>query len=299
MNVSFDWYNVFYYVGEFKNVTKAANFLCVSQPAITKNIRNLEEALGKKLINKTTKGIELTEDGKILYNEIKEPIEKLNTTLATFRKRSNEYDKEICISAGFSTTRSYILKLLAEFNKKYPKIKFKLCSDDYDVALQRLREGKCDLIFFDTQEVKETYNNIITEKWITVDDMLVVSSKVKDKYPDYIKLKDLNNYPIICKLGGGTGRKNLENEFKKCGVKFLPTYQLSHNYLVEEYVKLGIGIGLVVNNLVKKELNNKELVPIKTDFKLPKRLYAFSYRKDSDKYQIIKEFADSLKNITE
>ena len=72
---------------------------------------------------------------------------------------------------------------------------------------------------------------------------------------------------------------------------------MSHNYLVEEYVKLGIGIGLVVTNLVKKELENKELIPIKTDFKLPKREYAYAYRVDSNSYHIIREFVEKLHNM--
>ena len=297
MNVSFDWYNVFYYVCEFKNVTKAAGFLCVSQPAITKHIRDLEKALGKKLVNKTSKGIELTTDGKILYNQIKEPIERLNTTSSTFKAKSGEYDQTININAGFSTIKKYVLKVLADFNKTYPKIKFDISSVDYDISVQRLREGKCDLIFFAMQEVKDIYDNIVVEEWLSVTDKLVVSNEVKDKYPNYIELKDLNNYPVICKLGGGTGRKNLENEFKKNGLKFLPTYQVAHNWLVEEYVKMGIGIGLVVHNLVEEELENGEFVQIKTDFELPKRVYGFAYRKDSSNYQVIKEFTEKLHNM--
>lgn len=297
MNISFDWYNVFYYVCELKSVTKAANFLCVSQPAITRHIKDLEKILGKKLIEKNPKGIELTDDGKILYNEIKEPIEKLNATSSSFKEKSGEYNQVIRINAGFSTVRNYVLKVFASFNKRHPDIKFDISSMEYAVSLQRLREGKCDIIFFAMQEVKEEYNNIVIEKWKTVKDELVVSKDVKDKYPDFISVEDLNNYPLICKFGGGTGRKNLEIAFNKAGLEFLPTYQVTHNWLVEEYVKMGLGIGLVVNNLVQKEIDNGEFIPIKTDIELPSRVYGFAYRKDSRIYKVIKEFAEELKKV--
>lgn len=297
MNVSFDWYNVFYYVCEFKNVTKAANFLCVSQPAITRHIRNLEKALGKKLITKTPKGIELTNDGKLLYNEIKTPIEKLNIASASFNAKSDDYDKVININAGVSTIRHYVLKVLAKFNKKHPNIKFEINSDDYDISCQKLREGKCDLIFFSAQERKEIGNNIIEENWKSISDTFAVSKNVKSLYPNYIEIKNLNNYPIICKKGGGTGRRNLELLFEKEGLKFLPTYQLSHNWLVEEYVKMGVGIGLVIRDLVEDEIKSGEMIEIKTDVELPVRIYNFAYSSTSDKLNILKELTEELKKI--
>ena len=299
MNVSFDWYNVFYYVCEFKNVTKAANFLCVSQPAITRHIRNLEKALGKKLIIPTSKGIELTNEGKLLYNEIKTPIENLNLANANFNAKSDNYDKIIVINAGVSTTRHYLLKVLAQFNKKHPNIKFAVNSSEYQISFQKLREGKSDLIFYSSEEKerREFGNNIIEQEWKNINDAFIVSSKLKDQYPSFISIKDLNNYPIVCKKSGGTGRKNLEREFEKYGLKFLPTYQLSHNWLVEEYVKMGLGMGLVIRELIEDKLESGELVEIKTDIELPKRRYVFAYSKTSDKLNVLKELADELMKV--
>ena len=297
MNVSFDWYNVFYYVCEFKNVTKAANFLCVSQPAITRHIRNLEKALGKKLITKTPKGIELTNDGKLLYNEIKTPIENLHLANANFNAKSDDYDTVIIINAGVSTTRHYLLNVLAKFNKKHPNVKFTVNSSEYKISFQKLREGKSDLIFYSSEERVELGNNIIEQGWKSINDAFVISSKIKDKYPDFISIKDLNNYPIVCKKSGGTGRRNLEKEFEKVGLKFLPTYQLSHNWLVEEYVKMGLGMGLVIKELVEEKLESGELVEIKTDINLPKRKYVFAYSKTSDKLNILKELIEELKKV--
>ena len=100
MNIHFDWYNVFYYVCEYESVTKAANFLCVSQPAVTKIIRNLETTLSLKLIIKTATGIELTEDGKKLYEAIKKPIEELNEITHKLPEKQEVYT--IRINAGHS-----------------------------------------------------------------------------------------------------------------------------------------------------------------------------------------------------
>ena len=77
MDINFERYKIFYFVAKSKSVTKTAEKLFVSQPAITQNIRKLESELGGKLFYKTSKGIELTEDGKNLYNYIESSVEFL------------------------------------------------------------------------------------------------------------------------------------------------------------------------------------------------------------------------------
>ncbi len=77
INVNFELYKVFYYVAKYKNVTKTSQYLNVSQPAITKHIKKLENILNIKLITKVPQGIELTTEGKLLYKRIKTHVEKL------------------------------------------------------------------------------------------------------------------------------------------------------------------------------------------------------------------------------
>ena len=66
MNINFDLYKIFYYVFEFKSITKTANYMHISQPAVTRHIKNLESIVGNDLIAKVPKGIELTDEGKKL-----------------------------------------------------------------------------------------------------------------------------------------------------------------------------------------------------------------------------------------
>lgn len=77
MNINFDLYKIFYYVSEFKSITKTANYMHISQPAVTRHIKNLESIVGNDLIAKVPKGIELTDEGKKLYEIIKKPAEEL------------------------------------------------------------------------------------------------------------------------------------------------------------------------------------------------------------------------------
>ena len=74
MNINLDSYNVFYAVAKSGNITKASNILHISQPAITKQIKNLEEELGFQLFIRTKRGVILTSNGEKVYEQIKEAM---------------------------------------------------------------------------------------------------------------------------------------------------------------------------------------------------------------------------------
>ena len=79
MNIDFELYRVFYTVANNGNITKASEELNISQPAISKSIKNLEEQLGGQLFVRTKRGVVLTEEGKEFYNYIRQAIEYINT----------------------------------------------------------------------------------------------------------------------------------------------------------------------------------------------------------------------------
>ena len=76
--IDFELYRIFVVVANEENITKASDKLNISQPAITKQIKNLENQLSMKLLKRKSKGVALTEEGKKLYEMLKNPIEELN-----------------------------------------------------------------------------------------------------------------------------------------------------------------------------------------------------------------------------
>ena len=293
MDVGFDLYKVFYYVCEFKSVTKASNYLRVSQPAVTKHIKNLESIVGANLIVKVPKGIELTSQGEQLYNEIKKPIEKL------IGIKTNNENKVIRISAGNSITQNYLLDAMINLNKKNKNLRFSLGLYYYKDSIQKLRDGKLDIIFLNLRNNYNFGSDLIAKEFITLHDIFVISKDLKNEIPSKINLIDLNEYPLICKYGVSVAREYLENEYLENKKIFEPRYNVSNHFLIEKYVEKGLGIGLVTKEFVKDKLDSNELIEIKTDIKLPVRKIAYAVRKNNIYNNTLREFINEIKSYKE
>lgn len=297
MIMNLDLYNYFYYVCEFKSVTKAANYLYISQPAITKQIRNLEKRLGKKLIEKDSKGIILTRDGELLFKQIKNSIEVLNNVEAIFKEKSDKYNQTIRVVAGHSTIKEFLMPAMTNFNYMHPTIKFSISTFHSSVSIQLLKEGKVDLVFLSMNNVCEEYSNIMIEKFMELDTIFVVKNDLKLNIPKKIKLLDLNKYPVIALPNNSFCRRWLDNYFEDHNLIFNPTYELSNGWLIEEYVSRCSGLGILSKQHIISKLNSKEFIEIESDVKLPKNVLGYAYRKDSVNYQIIKEFISIIKKM--
>ena len=295
MDINLNLYRTFYYVCEFKNITKVAEYLYLTQPAITKKIKNLEEQLGKKLIVSSTRGIELTEEGKFLYHNIKPIIEKLIELEFNFKENDDVSKKTIKISAGHSLVKSVLLECMVQFNKIHSNVKFEIVKYDFQESMQRLREGKLDLIFFCYDELIEDYKDIMVEHFMDIEDVFIVNRKNKELVHEEISVLELNNYPIIIKSAKDEGRNTIEKYYKKAGVEFQPKYEVSSNWIIEEYVKLNLGVGFAIKNYIKKQLKNGEYIEIKLKEPLVKRKMYYAIKKNNVIKQNIQELLSIIK----
>lgn len=77
MTINFEYYKVFYYVSRYGSLTAAAKELCISQPAVSQAVRQLEKEAGTRLFSRTSKGVLLTREGELLYRYVKSGVESL------------------------------------------------------------------------------------------------------------------------------------------------------------------------------------------------------------------------------
>ena len=95
MNVNLELYKIFYVVAETKNITKASEILNISQPAVTKHIKNLEDQLGNPLFIRTKKGVILTDEGREFYNYISKAMEYIYNAENKFKDIENLIEKGV------------------------------------------------------------------------------------------------------------------------------------------------------------------------------------------------------------
>ena len=115
MNINLELYKIFYFVAQQGSITKAAQHLNVSQPAVTKQIKNLENLLEVTLISKNSKGISLTEDGNHLYEMLNESISTLLNVEPNYKEKEKNKTHNLKIVASNSVMQ--VLKKLLNIIK--------------------------------------------------------------------------------------------------------------------------------------------------------------------------------------
>lgn len=270
MNIDFELYRIFYVVANNGNITKASEELNISQPAISKSIKKLEEQLGGQLFVRTKRGVILTEEGKEFYNYIKQAIEYINNAENKFTDLINL--ETGCIKIGISTTltKEFLLPYLEKFHTLYPKIDIKIITSLTSDLITKLKSGLIDIVILNLND-KNYGNDIDIIKCMKINDCFVVNSKYKNLINKGVSLKEINNYPLILQSKGSNTREFLDNIAKEKGIIFNPNIELASYSLVVEFAKIGLGIGYVTKEYIKDELNNKKLFELKTKEKIPSR----------------------------
>lgn len=279
MNIDFELYRVFYVVANHSNITKASEELNISQPAISKSIKNLEEQLGGQLFVRTKRGVILTEEGKEFYSYIKQAIEYINNAENKFTDLINL--ETGCIKIGISTTltKEFLLPYLERFHSLYPKIDIQIITSLTSELMLKLKGGLVDLIILNLND-KVYGNDVDIIKCRKVNDCFVVSDKYKDLVNKEISLKELNNYPLILQAKGSNIREFLDDVARENGVILRPNIELASYSLVVEFSKIGWGIGYVTKEYIKDEINNKELFVLNIKEKIPSRYVGIALLKN-------------------
>lgn len=279
MNIDFELYRIFYVVANHCNITKASEELSISQPAISKSIKNLEEQLGGQLFVRTKRGIFLTEEGKEFYNYIKQAIEYINNAENKFTDLINL--ETGCIKIGISTTltKEFLLPYLEEFHSLYPKIDIQIITNLTSDLMLKLRNGLIDIVILNLND-KNYGNDIDIIKCRKINDCFVVNNKYKELIDKEVSLKDLNNYPLILQAKGSNTREFLDNIARENGVVLKPNIELASYSLVVEFSKIGLGIGYATKEYIKQEIKNKELFELKVKEKIPSRYIGIALSKN-------------------
>ena len=279
MNIDFELYRIFYTVAKNQNITKAAEELNISQPAISKSIKNLEEQLKGQLFIRTKRGVILTEEGKEFYNYIKKAIEYITSAENKFSELINLETGSIRIGVSTTLTKEFLLPYLKKFHKLYPNIDIQIITNISSELITKLKNGLIDIVIMNIDE-NSIDKDIELIKCNEVTNCFIVNESYKHLLNKELSLKDLNKYPLILQANGSVTRNFINDFAKENNVILKPNIELASYTLVVEFTKIGFGIGLATKEYIQKELDNKELFILNLKEKIPDKYIGIALSKN-------------------
>lgn len=260
--INLELYRIFYTVAECKNITKASQKLNISQPAVTKHIKNLEDILGEVLFIRTKKGVVLNEFGEKIYMNVKQALILLDDAEKKISEAKSINYGTIKIGISTSLTRKYLLNHLKEFHEIYPNINIDIDTDPTSKLIKKLRNGMIDLIigkFPENRELDLNYDKLGTTKYI-----FVANQKYKKLSESKQEVKEIIKYPLLLQKTPSNSRTSVEKYLKENNIKVDPIMNVGSSNLLIDFIKIGYGIGYVTKLYAEEELKANNLYEIKT-----------------------------------
>lgn len=263
MNINLELYRIFYVVAKNNHMTKASEELFISQPAISQAIKKLENQIGGTLFLRSNKGMELTEEGKMLYEHIKGALELIDNAENEFTSFKDLSKGEIKIGCSTTLTKLILLDALKDFHTDYPNINIKIENNLTSHLINELKLGKLDFVIFNESNIKET--NLKLQKLKELKQGFIYNPKY---FRDEINSFDnLNNFPLILQKDEANSRKLLNHIALTNNTLLKPSMEVVSQELVTEFTNIGLGIGFTAIDLAKKkyphlkELSINEKIP--------------------------------------
>ena len=291
--MNLELYKIFYEVAKVGNITKASNILNISQPAVTKHIKNLEYQLNTILFIRTKKGVVLTECGKKLFIRIKQALDLINEAenevlgYSTLNKGT--------IKIGISTTlmKQYLIKYIEKFHEKYPNIIFDIYTDPTKELIVKLKNGLIDIVISKFNNIKD--NELNYTEIGKLNYIFVANRKYFNLDNEKISLKDLKDYPILLQKEPSNSRNSANGYFNNNNIKIEPAMNIASSNLILEFTKMGYGIGYITDLYVKKELEDKTIYKINVNENTPSVSFGIITLKNNSPSNITVKFLEYIR----
>lgn len=287
--VNLELYRVFYVVAKCGSLTKAAQELYISQPAVSQAIKQLENQLGVSLFNRTHKGMELSAaGGKLIFKKIADALSLVEEAENSLAELKTTAAGTIRIGATDSIFAHMLADKLAEFNEKYPAVRLELISSTSPYTVNQLKEGKCDVAFVNLPLQDDDVKFCGTVTHLT--DVFVAGKKFLQLQGREVPLQRLQEFPLLMIEENTVFRRALADFTQTLGIKLNPDIEVANWDFMTKLAIKGMGVGCIPREYVGEELANGELFEVDVTPPLPVRGVGLALAKNVQLSFAMKEF---------
>ncbi len=286
-SINLNLYKIFYDVAKYGSVSAASKNLMISQPAISRSIKNLESELNVELFHRTLNGMVLTEKGKELFGYVEEACNSLLVGQRCMSESANLTTGKLAIGVPTHIASCYLLDKLNAFHKAYPNIEVSIISRTTDKLIKLLENHEIDFMI-DPSPVPYSEKELHIEPLFTCKHVFV---QKKGLGVEANCLKDLEKESLILPNIRSSHRTKLNEILQDHNVKFKNVLSIETSEMIKELVQEGCGVGYILDKYIESSVKKGELEILPIEEELPELTINLIY---IDKYLMIapKKFID-------
>lgn len=282
-------YRLFCAVAECESISKAAELNYISQPAISKAITKMEENLGTVLFNRNHRGVTLTDEGKVFYDELKSAFDIIKAGEDKLRSINELGIGRLRLGASSVLCKAMLLPYLKGFINENPHIKITIECQSSSRIHKMLMDGVIDVGLM----VKP--DNMTELSFISLGEIEDIFTATPN-YLENLALRNesdiFENANIMLLDSENVSRHHVDKFFKENSIEPKHILEVSNMDMLIEFTKIGMGVSCVVKQFVEKEIQNGELAEIPLNSKINTREVGLAFVKTSRLNATMQKFID-------
>ena len=247
MDISYDYYRIFYYVASCGSVSQAAAQLRNNQPNLTRAIKNLEGELGCTLFLRTNRGMRLTPEGERLLAHIRVAFQQIERGEAELQELRELRRGSVTISASEIALRGILQPVLRKLCRLHPNVALKISNHTTPQAVEALKNGLADLAVVTTPLTPE--DGLRFRRLRSVRERAVCAG-FPELYGRPVTPEELLRYPIVSLGAQSTSYQLYSGYFAAHGLAFSPDIEAATADQILPLVEAGLGIGFVTEDFL-------------------------------------------------
>lgn len=294
MSENLSYYYIFYEVATTRNFSQAARNLYISQPAVTKAIKKLEENLNLSLFTRISRGVRLTPEGEVLYEHVKSAFSSLAQGEQEIKSMLSLQSGHIRIGVSTTLCKYILLPYLQTFIRNYPQIKVSIFCQSSNETLKLLENFQIDfgligepahqkdIVFHPIQEIQDTF---VCSKEYSIQLFPVTDDFEQRLFQTCTLLMlDKNNM----------SRQYIDGYFAENQILPSCILEISTMDLLIEFAKIGVGVACVIRNFIQNELEMGQLVELPLNIPIHTRKIGFAYSRQFPLSLAAKQFLETV-----
>ena len=273
-------------VADYRNFTKAASVLCLTQPAVSHHISQLEDELGVSLFIRKKNGLELTPEGEIVVRYAR----RMNVLYNKLRKELTDIEKQpakLCVGITHTAESNLTTEALARCSSEADGFSIMVVTDTINNLYNRLENYELDLAIVEGTGSPQSFSSLVLNTDFLV---CVMSSENHLSGNAMITLSELRNEPMILRLPSSATRIQFDSELRNLGdapENYNIILEVDNIATIKDLVKKNLGISGLPHSACQKEIRKGNLIALPIENLSMARETRIVYNKDFSRMDIL------------